>query len=89
MRSKVGISARVFDPEGSEKYYCLILDASSNGCRIFCDNVSELPDIVHLAPEQIGKPIRAEVIWRKQMTAGLKLDWAETLFPQSSSSEPG
>ncbi|NND50523.1 MAG: hypothetical protein HKN60_09760 [Rhizobiales bacterium] len=79
-RARVGISAEVFDPEGDNRYYCLILDATREGCRIFCDNISELPDIVHLQPEQIGKPIKATVRWRKDMTAGLKLDWAETLF---------
>ena len=79
LSSKIGISAQIFDPDGDDKYYCLILDASPDSCRIFCDNVSQLPDIVHLEPEQIGKPIKASVKWRKEMTAGLTLDWADTL----------
>ena len=84
LRSRVGIAAQVFDPDGEDRFYCLILDASNDGCRIFCDHVSELPEIVHLEPEQLGKPIKASVRWRKQMTAGLKLDWADTLPQQAS-----
>ena len=83
-RMRVGISAEIYDPEGGQdeddKYFCLILDATRDGCRIFCDRVEELPDTVHLHPERLKKPIKASLRWRKNMTAGLKLDWADTLF---------
>ena len=79
-RARVGISAEIFDPESDNKFYCLILDATREGCRIFCDNINELPDVVCLQPERIGKPIKASIRWRKDLTAGLKLDWADTMF---------
>ena len=77
---RVGISAEIYEPGGDDKYYCLIMDATRDGCRIFCDSVNKLPDDVHLHPEKLGKSIKASLRWRKHMTAGLKLDWAETLF---------
>lgn len=79
-RKKVAISAEIIDPKERECYHCLIIDASSGGCRVICDSVEMLPDAVQLQPEGASKPIRASIRWRKGMTAGLKLDWAETLF---------
>ena len=85
-RMRVGISAEIYDPEAgtsadeNEKFFCLILDATRDGCRIFCDRIEDLPDVVHLHPERLKKPVKASLRWRKNMTAGLKLDWADTLF---------
>ena len=79
-RRRVGISADVFDPNSEDRFYCLVLDATRDGCRMFCDSLGELPDEVCLQPEGLKKPIKAEIRWRKGKAAGLKFDWADTLF---------
>ncbi|NND49698.1 MAG: hypothetical protein HKN60_05545 [Rhizobiales bacterium] len=80
VRRKVGISADLIDPEEDGHYYCHIFDATREGCRIFCDHLHALPDDIRLHPEGMSEPIKAKILWRKPMTAGLEFDWAETLF---------
>ncbi|NND49740.1 MAG: hypothetical protein HKN60_05765 [Rhizobiales bacterium] len=79
-RSRVGISADLIDPKDDGQYYCHIFDATREGCRIFCDHLGVLPDEVRLHPEGMSEPIKAKILWRKTMTAGLEFNWPDTLF---------
>ena len=78
VRQRVGICADIIQPGANENHDCYILDATSEGCRIFCESVPALPVHVFLHPEGVSKPIRATVLWRKGKNAGIKLDWTET-----------
>ena len=71
VRQKVGISADVIDLRSNENHYCHVIDATREGCRIYCDSIHELPDFIFLHPDGVSKPIRASILWRNGMTAGL------------------
>ena len=77
-RQKTGIQAWVIDPENDKEYPCLILDATRNGCRIYCDSIEQVPDNVRLLPDGLKEPVVAKVCWRKQMLAGLSIDWGDS-----------
>ena len=74
-RHKTGIHAWVINPEDDKEYTCLILDATRNGCRIYCDCLEELPDDVRLHPDGLKSPVAAKIRWRKQLIAGMSIDW--------------
>lgn len=76
-RSKIAIPAQVFDPDSNAEYHGMILNASRDGCRLFCDSLLELPDEILVQPDGIAKPIKASIKWRKGITAGLALNWGE------------
>ena len=74
-RQRTGIQAWVINPEDDREFSCLILDATRNGCRIYCESIEELPDDVRLLPDGLKEPVAAKIRWRKQMLAGLSIDW--------------
>lgn len=74
-RHRTGIQAWVIDPGNDKEYSCLILDATRNGCRIFCDCIEDVPDDVRLLPDGLKQPIDAKIRWRKNMLAGMSINW--------------
>ena len=76
-RKTVAIQAQISDPEGDVKCACLLMDASRTGCRLYCDCIETLPDDVMLHPEGLADPIKASIVWRKPMFAGLAFKWPE------------
>lgn len=74
-RSRCGVVAEIMGRDQTMRYPCFILDASAQGCRIYCDSIEDLPDEVLLHPQGISNPIPALIRWRKKMIAGLSLDW--------------
>ena len=54
---------------------CHIVDASSSGCRIQGDGLERLPREVEIAIPGLDLPISAEIVWRADGQAGVRLDW--------------
>ena len=78
VRQRVGICADLIQPGANENHDCYILDATREGCRIFCESTPALPVCIFLHPKAASKPIRASIVWRKGKNAGIKLDWTDT-----------
>ena len=52
---------------------CIIRDISATGCRIVSSQIHELPDEIHLTPEDFDRPLRGKIVWRRKKAAGVML----------------
>ena len=52
---------------------CIIRDISATGCRIISSQIHELPDEIHLTPEDFDRPLRGKIVWRRRKAAGVML----------------
>ena len=52
---------------------CIIRDISAKGCRIISSQIHELPDEIHLTPEDFDRPLRGKIVWRRKKAAGVML----------------
>lgn len=67
------VHAFVSDIEDTRDVKCIIRDISANGCKIVSSQVHELPDLIHLTPEDFDRPLRGRIVWRKNRSAGVLL----------------
>jgi PilZ domain-containing protein len=78
-RRKTVIKATIFHDGTSIGERCFIRDASEKGAKIYCTNLDFVPDLITLEIEGFSTPMQAEIVWRDEQFAGVKIDWANTL----------
>ena len=74
-RVAVTIPAMIANEDGSKKLRCLIVDASRSGCRIKATGLDRLKEKIRLKIEKLAVPVSGRIVWRKDDTAGIELNW--------------
>jgi len=74
-RLKVTIPSRVTDRHGKSGITCTITDASRSGCRIESAKIGSLPEKILIRVAALDLPVPAEIVWRKERQAGVRLIW--------------
>ncbi|MGI9382213.1 MAG: PilZ domain-containing protein [Methyloligellaceae bacterium] len=67
------VHAFASDIEETLDVKCIIRDISEKGCRIVSSQIHELPDEIHLTPEDFDRPLRGKIVWRRRKSAGVLL----------------
>ncbi len=63
-RHKMSVPAVV--QSGKYATPCTIVDGSREGCRIWCENLEFLSDLVELRPKGVSEPMRGRLVWRNE-----------------------
>lgn len=79
-RQEVSMPAIIMHYDLNKLADCTILDASRTGCRISTDELSELPDDLHIEIPNLTEPVLALVVWRKDNMAGLEFLWESEVY---------
>ncbi len=75
IRRQVWITAIVCGKTNPATMRCRIVDASRSGCRLEGDKLDRLPDDIEVSIPGLDLPISAEIVWRKNNQAGVRLSW--------------
>jgi hypothetical protein len=75
IRRQVWITAIVCGKTNPATMRCRIVDASRSGCRLEGDKLDRLPDDIEVSIPGLDLPISAEIVWRKNNQAGVRLTW--------------
>jgi hypothetical protein len=79
-KQEVSIQATIMDYNYNKLADCIICDASRTGCRISCEELSNLPDEIHIEIPGLTDPVMALVVWRKDGMAGLEFFWESEVY---------
>lgn len=71
-RKKTALHAFASDIEYRYNVKCILRDVSRSGCKIVTNGIDDLPDIIHLLPEEFENPILGKIVWRKKSIAGVQ-----------------
>lgn len=74
-RYPVTVAAKVSDLGRKAHLTCVITDASRSGCRIEGEGVGSLPDDLLVFVEGFDQPVRGQIAWKEDRSAGLRLNW--------------
>ncbi|MEP4033373.1 PilZ domain-containing protein [Roseibium polysiphoniae] len=74
-RYPVTVAARIRDLARKIEISCMITDASRSGCRVEGTDLSHLLDDLLVYVEGFERPVRGQVAWKEDLTAGLRLNW--------------
>ncbi|MFC6655432.1 PilZ domain-containing protein [Roseibium salinum] len=83
-RRPVWITAIVCGRTNPVTMKCRIVDASKSGCRLEGDRLNRLPAEIDVSIPGLDLPIAADIVWRKDNQAGVRLHWP---FSSGSSSK--
>lgn len=74
-RYPVTVAAKVYDLARTMEISCVITDASKSGCRIEGARLDTLPDEILVFVDNFDTPVRGQIAWKKEDSAGLRLNW--------------
>jgi hypothetical protein len=74
-RYPVTVAAKVQDLGRSFELACVVTDASRSGCRIEGEGVGRLPEDLLVYIDGFDRPVRGQIAWKTETSAGLRLNW--------------
>ncbi|WP_417686497.1 PilZ domain-containing protein [Roseibium sp.] len=74
-RYPVTVAAKISDLARTMEISCVITDASRSGCRVEGEGLKKLTDDLLVYVDGFDRPVRGQVAWKEDRSAGLRLNW--------------